>query len=264
MHGVRATCDTRADDETETEGQCIQCLTHSSCPNDQPQCGTDGMCGACDAEHETAACSGRMDGDITTPFCNTHPDRETSGQCVQCVADSAVDPLVTTCDDGGTHYSCNLGLGRCTTTEVQTLQPCQECVSDTECDDSLGMRCVAYPIDGVSTTKSYCFYDKDEQTVGSTCPSGLKPFLVEREVESVDGYDATYCMIATSSCESFRDALNLQSCNGDNTMCGLGDPEIDAAACIGSAPSRCTYSCNADDECPVTQPTCFMSNYCRP
>lgn len=268
MHGVRGICDTRAADETETEGQCIQCLTHSSCPNDQPQCGTDGMCGDCDSEHETAACSGRMDGDVAIPFCNTHPDRETTGQCVQCVADSAIDPLVTTCDDGATHYSCNLGLGRCTTTEVQTLQPCQECVADTECADDLGMRCVEYPIENVSPTKSYCFYDKDEQTVGSSCPSGLKPFLVEREVESVDGFAATYCMISTSSCEGFRDALASKDCEDDDAACGLGDIELDGASCVGTVSTRCTYGCTSNDQCPGSQPTCSNTmggtGVCRP
>jgi hypothetical protein len=264
MHGARDICDLREPDATSTRGQCIECLTDSNCPNDRPQCGADGICGLCDQAGGAAACSGRMDGDIATPFCNTHPDRTTTGLCVQCVGDFGTNASDETCDDEGTHFSCNRDLGRCTNTEVHVLQPCQECVADSECDDDTYLKCVPYPIDGVSPTKSYCFLDRTLPPTLAACDATRKPFINQQNVTSIDGRESQYCMLATSSCEAYRDALVLKDCMASDAQCGLGDPDVDGINCIGTMPSRCTYRCTSSDQCPPTQPTCSTGGYCRP
>lgn len=264
-HGALDTCDLRASTDSSTSGQCVECLEHDDCPYDAPQCSASGHCVACDDAVGDAACADRTLEGVAITKCNLHADRATTGQCVQCTGDSGTTPSSTVCDDE-MDYSCNLGTGRCTTTLVHDQQPCEPCVADSECDDTLGLRCVPYPIDGVAPTKSYCFYDKAEQTALASCPSGLKPFLIETVADSIDGYDATYCMIATSSCEGFRDALASKNCMGDDAMCGLGDPELDSASCVGTTTTRCTYSCTSSDQCPASQPTCSNtpSGVCRP
>jgi hypothetical protein len=260
-HGDLDMCDIRDVGDTQTKGQCVQCLVHSDCPNETPQCNSAGRCVACSETVGDITCLAREDDDgVPLLKCNTHPDRATTGQCVQCIDDIVVEATSTVCGSN----SCNQGLGRCTTTAVESVVPCGECVADSECDTQPDLKCIEYAIDGVSETKSYCFYDRAHQ--GGTCASGLKPFRNSVEATSVDGYEANYCLISTASCEAFLDALDGKDCDA-NAMCGLGNPLLDTAICLDSGGgAECTYACTTSEQCPMPQPDCVGAGsvrYCR-
>jgi hypothetical protein len=256
-HGMLAICDTRAANTTLTEGQCVQCLSHTDCENPTPQCNDAGRCVPCTDNDD--ACVGRDDGNgISLLKCNTHLDRTTTGQCVECIGDSLTSPSSNVCGD----KSCLLDEGRCSETDVDSVAPCGACATDTECNNT-DLKCVVHSLPNDSNVGSYCFYDKATQN--NACSSGLKPYTTEKPGPSVDGYVATYCVPSTS-CEAYRDALISKTCTQDQD-CGLGTPSTDGVNCTGATP-HCTYTCNLDNQCPGSgQTDCSgtpeVAGYCQ-
>jgi hypothetical protein len=220
------------------------------------------MCGDCDAEHETAVCAGRMDGDTPIGQCNTRMNLETSGQCVHCTADN--EASVDGCGD----YACNQDLGVCTAIERgQIKNPCLACEADSECDT--GMKCLHHALNG-EDLGTFCFYAKSANDGCSDTRSAVRPFSITESLASLDGPLTDYCLPPTS-CLAYLDTIfgtGGKSCESTED-CGVGDSAIDNALCVGAVDNeRCTYICSADNQCPTTdQSDCSGSigaGQCRP
>jgi hypothetical protein len=265
--GARSECDMR--DGSATSGQCVECLEHGHCTTAAaPQChSASGSCVACTAND---ACAGRMDGEIAIEQCNTRAGKATSGQCVQCVGDSATEPAATTCV-GTFSYACDQDLGRCTTRRVGTTDICTSCVADSECEQEA--KCVTLTL-GAQTFGNYCLHDKAEQSnaCGDTS-SSMRPYNRSVGGTSIDGFEGTFCFPSTS-CEAILDATSGTFTTGkvctSDTMCGRGTPSVDGAVCtnFGGVDDRCSYTCDASHDCPNgTYNSCPESaglRYCQP
>lgn len=264
--GVRALCDDRAD--SDTEGQCVECIEHGHCDEAAtPQC--DGASGSCVACTTSDACAGRTDGDVVIEQCNTHPGRSTTGQCVQCVGDSATEPAAETCVSGFS-YACDQDLGRCTTKRVGTTDICTECVADSECEQDA--KCVTLTL-GEHSFGNYCLHDKEEQTNCGDTASALRPYNRSVDGTSIDGFEGTFCFPSTS-CEAVIDATSGAVDTGKtctlNSDCGRSNPAQDGALCMsfGGIEDRCTYACDAANDCPNGAynacPASAGVRYCQP
>ncbi|MFW5875974.1 MAG: hypothetical protein ACOCXM_04500, partial [Myxococcota bacterium] len=138
-----------------TDGVCVECNSDTDCSTDL--CGPGGRCVAC-----------REDADCTDPVAS-RCDPITS-ECTGCEVDADCDGLPGgpgTCE-GGTCVQCTPGTeaddcdGKacdpatltCTATDLGSLEPCDPCLSDTECPTD--HRCIPMQYQGTDLEAAYC------------------------------------------------------------------------------------------------------------
>jgi hypothetical protein len=228
-------CDTT--EGSSSKGHCVQCLTHSDCPDSTaPQCSSH-VCGACTGD---AACTGRPDAHA----CDVSGSAPYSGTCVQCTVDNEADcgpdvctPSTRTCATG--HTKASQGT-------------CQPCVADSECVGN--HRCIPMQFMGADRDNPYCL-----TLLSATCTKPYASASINRE--SVSGAPADdYCGITESktTCEAVLSLIADATCpGGADTECAA-----DGSICrsVNGAPSHCTYACTISAECPDPAPC--RSGYC--
>jgi hypothetical protein len=239
-----------------TSGQCVECLGDEDCENPEPQC-TANACAPCTGE---AACAGRNG----TEHCNTREGLQTSGQCVQCTGATEDEECVL--------KSCNQALGMCTGTDQETVNPCQPCAADSECDGSEtgAVKCVTHML-GTVNLGSFCFYAFSADNQCANAVPGLKPYSVPTPDLSIDEHAATFCLPVTS-CQAVTDAALAVECGTDSTMCGVAN--LADGICLTAGPSvgKCSYGCINNSDClggiGATLPSCVgdvpASKTCQP
>jgi len=253
-------CDARADDATETEGQCVECLEHGDCPDEAPQCNAAGACVKCDGTLGDDPCTGRMDGDISIAKCSLRDDVSTFGECVECTGDTLTDPPSDVCGVNPSAYSCNQQIGRCTGRLVGSRARCRSCAADSECN--MGGKCVEHIIDP-TVLGTFCFYPiaDDDECAG---PGNLdaNPFSVDLVGDSVDLYNSKYCLPPTT-CDAYLDAVNVTLC-GPTVACGTAGIPDGICTDVGAVSDQCTYACDSPYECPERLPVCdAIGGFCR-
>jgi hypothetical protein len=246
-------------EETQT---CVQCTAQdsSACVDDTPVCNAETFecvgCTAnsncttptaarCDTEtNECTGCEGTTDCDGITglPACN-------NGTCVQCTSDASCNGK-----------SCNTNTFDCTTTDVGSLETCEECVADSECGET-NNRCVVmfYRGDRHPTAEAgYCL-----KTTEGDCERPYAIPLADRASLS-GGAIEEYCGIneELATCEAVRALLNddPRCADGDNLQCPQPSGKCRE---VGTLQNRCTYFCSGVTQCdepPNPGSTCGSSS----
>lgn len=241
-HGARDGCN--LDGPAATRGQCVQCESHTDCPDAAPRCDGTGACMPCSGVSAgNAACAGR----VGNTMCNLRADAETFGECVECTGENEG----TACGDN----SCKQATGECTETERLRTNPCRACEADSECNGN--GKCVGQMLSG-RYLGSFCFPADPIGGCASRTNPLAKPYSEAGPATSIDGYAADFCLPRTS-CDAYFDALNAQTC-ADPEECGVSD--LPDGLC-SEATGTCTYICEENYECPASLPTCDALNFCR-
>lgn len=257
--GICGSCPTDKPVCIENVPECVQCTAEdpSACMGSTPVCNAENECVGCDSSsqctdptaarcdtdaNECAGCQGPGDceGIAGLPACNDET-------CVQCTSDANCD---------GT--SCNTNTLECTDTDVGSLATCEECVVDSECQDT-DNRCVEMFYQGArhpDANAGYCL-----KTTEGGCEQPYSITLADRPSLSGDPVD-DYCGIneELATCEAVRALISNQRCqSGDDTEC----PQP-SGLCkeVGNLEDRCTYRCSGVAQCdsaPNPGSTCGSS-----
>lgn len=207
--------------------RCVQCRTDLDCGADAPVC-DDGFCAECTGSND---CLRFLD----EPIC-------ADGACVECTPDER---------DACGAFSCNALTNECTMTQARSLDTCDACVADEECD--VDEKCIWMEFAGARREGGYCLGTPD--MVFGCRP----PYPVEVRRVSLSGFpQSAYCTINEnlSTCEALRDYG--RTC-GDPEDCGAMDV-ADGQCKPFSGLDRCTYACDASNQCGGGD-TC--ATYCR-
>lgn len=226
--------DTACEDETPycdpDKRECVECLDNDACGDDTPLC-EDNVCVGCSAPEDCAPL------DLAQCLPN--------GKCVACTSEADCDDKV-----------CDPTTNTCTTLPAHTLNACETCEHDAQCQ--VGQVCVemkyADPAEGV--VGSFCFWKKDAAAVGApngTCGLNSRPFASQLDVTSVDGVEATICTLATTTCPAmlqFRTTVTGCSTPGtDDVACGASDFNDGRCRLNGASQPKCTYPCSGNEDC---------------
>jgi hypothetical protein len=250
--GICGSCPTPRPVCHEKTQTCVQCTAQdsSACVDDTPVCNAETFeCVGCTAnsdcttptaarcDTETNECTGcetatDCDGITGLPACN-------AGTCVQCTNDANCDGK-----------SCNTNTFDCTTTDVGSLETCDECVVDSECGDP-NNRCVAMFYQGTRHPDGEAGYCLKTTDGGCERPYAItladRPSLSGGTLEDYCGIDETL-----ATCEAVRALLSDARCpGGDDQEC----PQP-SGLCreVGNLQDRCTYTCGLPVQCPADPP----------
>ncbi len=210
-------------DEKRTE--CVACLSDSDCSDTAAGHCFEGKCGICG------------NNDHCEHFDDAHElcDRA-DGACVGCnVATEVAD-----CGE----YTCDPNTRQCTNVERNTLNPCEPCVSDTQCANPSGnvRRCV--PTDFMGQPHgTFCLADRAFMP-NAKCLAPLGGATVRT---SVGGVKAAYCapVFGITTCEAVSQVGN--QCAEDDD-CGATDKD-DGLCRDDNGTLRCTYGCSLSTDC---------------
>ena len=221
------TCKPACDDPTplcdETTSQCVECLDHSDCTDDATARCDAGVCKPCT---ESSQCT-----NSDSPACDAK-----TGECVECTPDDE-----SPCGN----KSCNPATKQCTDTTRKSRAACRPCLADSECHEN--HRCVPMEFNGEPREGGYCL-----KLLSAECE---RPLMVPSSPRgSLSGAaPAVYCGVAEerTTCEALADLLEDRTCS---TKADCGVPGLDDARCetVNGGPYRCTYSCDAANQCPNT------------
>jgi len=214
---------------------CVQCVGNADCTApDAARCDAH-ECKPCD---DAAQCSNVDDLPVGTNACD-------DGLCVDCTPETELD----TCAN---HKSCNPDTKACTDTTVGSLSTCEACVADSECGDngapSTAHRCVPmyYPPPQTRFPDEHTGFCLKIFSIGG-CEQPYAIRMSNRESLSDDTAE-TYCGISETltTCPAVRALDRNQGCPGStNDEC----PEGGICRDIDGLPTRCTYKCDADQQC---------------
>ncbi|MEM9861015.1 MAG: hypothetical protein AAF938_05325 [Myxococcota bacterium] len=225
------------------DGTCVECTSSDQCTEaTASRCADSGLeAGSCAPCVTSTDCAGIMDGEAALGVCD---DRSGTGICVQCTEATAE----ADCDE----FSCDPATSRCTETERGTVDRCESCTGDGECQDGLG--CIA--IEELGGTNAYCMPLLPESGV---CPNVYR-VLLEDVVTLSGASPADYCTfpLATFACSG---VLSIDTaCSDDEPRCPGG------AQCetIPGSGEVCTIACSVESNCPEIAPfnTCGGDGYC--
>ncbi|RDV36211.1 hypothetical protein DV096_20030 [Bradymonadaceae bacterium TMQ3] len=215
----------------DCQTQCIECERHADCTSPSRARCYEGRCQGCATSQD---CADQPD----TPVCD-----QASGTCIMCTPEDS-----SACDGN----SCDPSTNLCTTTPIRSLDDCELCQADIECQDH--QRCVPMNFAGQNRPHGYCLTVERPDSCGRPMPMHL-------ERVSLSGYPlARYCGVREEkiTCEAYLDFGN--PCSNDSDC---GAPGLSDGTCIwfSGANSRygCSYSCTNDDDCPATA-SCTPSN----
>lgn len=232
------------DDADSSNNECVGCVDSDDCSGDT---------GTCDmGSNECVGCL--MDSDCTEPAmakCDTGTNScvecDSSTQCEgtgenECVAGACVECTEDSAEDDCGDFSCNPATNECTTTNRDSIEQCQACVSDSEC--VADHYCVAMTFMGADQG-AYCLKD---------VPSGCdQPFAIPLTGRSsVSGRAGDYCGIPESltTCEA------VVALNSNATCPGGEDSECpDGGLCrqVSTLSNRCTYACLSASQCTAPE-----------
>jgi hypothetical protein len=268
-------------------GSCVECLTPSDCPINQPGCFANqcGSCGEnsdcplgqqCDVPRGLCHCEGTSQCALPAPACNVtlakKPDGSVDLGC-GCVSDAGACPSGTVCN---THSGANMG-GECLPycghdggpscgTLGLVCHPdsglCAACTSNAECTGTSGLICLR---DGGAAGTCSCMVGQS-----STCPTGTacSPLGGCTPSCTVDGgkCGTGVCDEATGACVG---CVHSSDCakSVTGTVCDNGDGGT--FTCICHSPSDCLTPnngcstllkrcglCDSPADCPSTNPGC--------
>lgn len=254
---------------TQDAGYCGDCITDPSEPcNEDRQCkyiAEQPYCNASSQRCETCDC----DQDADLSWCHAE-----TGSCVQCLTDSHCDsdkpvcrgnecvqctPETEEADCGA--KSCNPATLECTGTTRATVDICEPCVSDSECEDE-DAYCVPMQFrpEGEEVTElgGYCLTEKPQDTA---CSRPLSSSISRTTLSGVA--DKTFCGVAEpiTTCRAVLDLTEdvPKACDAD-TDCGIQD--LNDGICDTPNVGGCTYACNAGVHCPDGFPCPGGGGYC--
>lgn len=211
------------------DNECVQCTGNAECEAPGASRCSAGVCGACQGDEDCA----HLDG---LGVCD-------GGQCVECTVNDE-----SACGANSCHPETNT----CTNTPRGSVDLCESCVADSECEVADSARCVPMQFNG-TPRGGYCL-----KRVSAGCE---RPYTVAVSGVSLSGIASEqYCGIVQDSvtCEAVRDLfVEGASCQQDSD-CGAGEGGL--CRTVGVAANLCTYACNAGPQCPVD----FVCNtYCQ-
>jgi len=155
-------------------------------------------------------------------------------------------------------HSCSRVTHTCTATTLRTLDVCQPCEADTECQSN--QRCVMLNFMGTDVEYG-CFFDSTMGRCAET-DSARRPYVTHTDtLTSIDGVDGIYCLPGTTTCQGLADSRTV-SCTMDSDC---GAPGLDDGLCPGGAGGGlCSYPCQGGVDCTGTQ-TCTATSprHCR-
>lgn len=203
--------------------QCVECSRHSDCTSPERSRCYQGRCQGCATSQD---CADRP----ATPVCNPQ-----NGTCIECT------PSESGACDGD---SCDPTTNRCTDTATRSLDTCDRCKADIECQDY--QRCIPMNFAGQDRPDGYCM---NIESLGAC----QQPFPIHLERVSLSGHPLTrYCGVREEkiTCEAYQDFGNR--CEEDDDC---GTTGLDDANCTwfsgGPEPRyRCSYPCTNNEDCP--------------
>ena len=252
-----------------------------TCPADQPVCIDELECVQCTADEDEYCTERGLVCDIELSDCGTSCSRDDdctdpkaarcgANVCKPCTEDAQCDGIdglgdaknacfdgecvdCTPASEGDTcpsNTTCNPATRECTGIRVGALDICEECVADNQCGDggeaSDVHRCVQMFYDGgryPNGNAGYCL--KVFSPGGCEQPYAIR--ISDRESLSGDPVES-YCGIkeTLATCPAVRALKENQTClGGDDSEC----PESGLCRNVEGLPTRCTYLCDADQEC---------------
>jgi hypothetical protein len=218
---------------------CVACLSDDDCQDTEAGHCVAGECGICGKDEHCEH------------FDDAHRQCDPAdGACVGCsVATEAAD-----CGE----FTCDPSTRQCTTVERNTLDPCEPCVSDTQCKSANGTesRCVPTNFMGMPHG-TYCLSDRTTMA-NDACVSPLGGPVT---LTSVGGVKASYCApnFAVTTCEL---VLQFGDTCDDDDDCGAPGKEDGLCRDEGGT-SRCTYGCTFGTDCPTGRSCVQVSpKYC--
>lgn len=206
---------------------CVACLENTDCTEVTASLCDSGTCSSCTQDDDCAHLT-------DTAACDTD-----AGTCVECTAENE-----SACGDN----SCNPATNTCTTTPTGSLEACESCVADSECEAD--HFCV--PMTFQSEERGgYCL-----KTNSGGCDQPYSIDLSGRTTLSGES-GHIYCGIneALATCEAVFALMDNQTCNGP-TDCPEGGLCRKVGSLVGN---RCTYECSGPvqcDESPNPGSTC--------
>lgn len=228
----------------EASDTCVGCLQNTDCQ--------EPTASLCDSNHSCQPCGADADcahlGDLNLCI---------DGRCGECT-------LATEADQCG-DTSCNPATLECTDTERASVDICQSCVADSECDDD-GAYCVPMRFspedEDVTELGGFCLKEEPAEP----CPIPYRTGIQRTTLSGLEG--KTFCGVAEplTTCRAVLDLIeevDPKVC-GTDTQCGVTD--LDDGLCrqisgLGTG-TFCTYACQAADQCPGGKPCPGGGGYC--
>jgi hypothetical protein len=218
--------------------ECVECLESTDCMS-----ASKSLCDT--ATNTCSGCSG--DADCThlsaTPLCET-----TSQTCIECKSEND-------CVVGADKFVCAPDTHKCTTTKVHSVDVCQECAHDLDCQ--VGQYCVemSYTLPTAGVVGKFCLWDKTAMGAGPNGACGtFPPYAKSQSIKSVDGTDATVCSLATTTCPALNQfRTTVSGCTDvsptSNDACGATGFNDGRCRLDGDSNPMCTYPCSVNEDC---------------
>jgi hypothetical protein len=223
----------------EDEATCVECTKHAHCEDPaKPVCGLKNTCDPCRTNADCKDVLGLTD----TPVCVNDLGLDDFGKCVGCLTET---------DCGGN--ICDPTTKTCLDYPFRKKSLCAPCEHDLEC--KVGEYCVPQVFGG-TTIGNFCTQTK-EARVGAegNCSAEGAPFADNKELTSVGGVTARFCVLATTTCPAYsHHRQQPEGCNAASQLdSACGAPNVDDGLCRqkdGETTFFCTYPCTATADCP--------------
>jgi hypothetical protein len=231
----------------EDEGTCVECTKHAHCDNPaKPVCGLKNTCDPCRTNADCKDVLGLTD----TPVCVNDLGLDDFGKCVGCLTET---------DCGGN--ICDPTTKTCLELPFRKKSLCAPCEHDLEC--KVGEYCVPQVFGG-TTIGNFCTQTK-EARVGAegNCSAEGAPFADNKELTSVGGVTARFCVLRTTTCLAYSDhSQQPTGCAASQLDSACGAPDVNDGLCRqkdGETTFFCTYRCGSDVDCLIkgTQWACL-------
>ena len=221
----------------EDEATCVECTKHAHCENPaKPVCGLKNTCDPCRTNADCKDVLGLTD----TPVCVNDLGLDDFGKCVGCLTET---------DCGGN--ICDPTTKTCLELPFRKKSLCAPCEHDLEC--KVGEYCVPQVFGG-TTIGNFCTQTK-EARVGAegNCSAEGAPFADNKELTSVGGVTARFCVLRTTTCPAYSDhSQQPTGCAASQLDSACGAPDVNDGLCRqkdGETTFFCTYRCGSDLDC---------------